>query len=634
MHDALSTHLGDALAVAFSAVGSADDDDAVWRIRKLTLDVTVNAQWDAAHLARVWADRLAYAVRRAMATGGDGVTVMRWPSTAAYLASFVREAANGTAWSRWWFDSFSGLRLLARSAQIRTALVRAAPIGATALTLMSAADVGLVVAQLSTPDARMVLDALAPASSADATDSAATALLAALRALDSSPRHADEERWSLRLVVEALRDRPWGTAGPLASVARAMARLSTVADEQSGRMGVVRRLLNDGNAGGLRLVLGNADAERLAPLAHASRVVVGAIAEQFAATALAGTAPARAADNDAWWMPIGAPFMLAPFAAALPLDDATRGWPAIGSGDEPADCCASAASLVRLLAMATACGGERAARILADSTARRLAGVGKDVSGRQLRDWVAQLGVTHAARLEWTVGGWRAATGTISNDTWLLADAAESDDQQVTPMRLALIDCSRGHWLAVRDDADGQLSGSVRALRHWLRPVRVDAPRELLVRDERHLPFAMTLAPASVDVRPAADGLADSRLDVPVAATLARHDRLVGELNWLALPASLGVPRPLELALAVVAQGLLRDLAWRLPGFARASLPHLWTNFLAVDAHVEQQPERLIARLGRPPLVMVIAMTGLMRSNYRLPWLGAMPIALFPSDTA
>jgi hypothetical protein len=633
MHDALSAHLGNALAVAFTAAG-IPHDECVWRIRKLTLDVTVSAQWDAPRLARAWAARLAHLVHHAMEGGGDGVLVMRWVSPAAYLASFVREAADGTAGSRWWFDTFSGLRLLARSTQIRTALVRDAPLGAAALVLMPAADVSLVVAQLSPYDARFVLDAIVPASEASNVDAAATALLEGHRVLDAWPSRAGEVRWALRLVVEALRTRPHVKTSAFANVACAMGRLSQIAAEQPARMAVVRRLLVNGNAAGLRLVLGDSDAERLAPLARASQPILDAIEERIAENAAPRPPTARETETDVAWMLISAPLMLAPFAAALPLDKATRGWPVIGGGDEPPAQSASASSLVRLLALATACGGERAARVLADPTVRRLAGVGNAVTVEQMRDWLGKVDVAHTARLEQTVCDWRIESGTISRGTWLLADTA-SDNPSGVASCLALMDCARGHWVGLREGDERRLSDGVQALRQWHGlPPAANRPRELLVITDRMARIAREIAPPSVDVRIAADVFRDLQGDDPIAATLARRERLASELDWLALPALLGVPRPMELAIAVVAQGILRDLAWRLPGFARASLPHLWVNFLAVDAQLEQEPQRLIARLGRPPLAMVIAITGIMRCTYRLPWLGAMQIALFPSDGA
>src|SRR5205823_1149816 len=137
-------------------------------------DVAVNAKWDGRQLARAWALQLARAVRRAIEKGGDGITVVRFGGRAAYLASFVREVADGTAWTRWWLDSFSGLKLLSRSAAIRTALVQEPALGARAFATMSAPDAGLVAAHLSSVDARTVLDALSPALAAGDDNDAAT----------------------------------------------------------------------------------------------------------------------------------------------------------------------------------------------------------------------------------------------------------------------------------------------------------------------------------------------------------------------------------------------------------------------------------------------------------------------------
>ena len=60
MHDALALHLPAALADPFEQAG-ASNDDVVWRIRRLELDVSVNAAWDAPQLARAWAAQLARA---------------------------------------------------------------------------------------------------------------------------------------------------------------------------------------------------------------------------------------------------------------------------------------------------------------------------------------------------------------------------------------------------------------------------------------------------------------------------------------------------------------------------------------------------------------------------------------------
>src|SRR5262249_19796639 len=97
----------------------------------------------------------------------------------------------------------------------------------------------------------------------------------------------------------------------------------------------------------------------------------------------------------------------------------------------------------------------------------------------------------------------------------------------------------------------------------------------------------------------------------------------------LALPASFGVGRPFDLSLSVAAQHLLRTFAWRLPGFAESNLPYLSRNFLEFAGSLEEEPARRVVRVGRPPLHLVLGMTGAMRQTYRLSWLDERPLALF-----
>jgi hypothetical protein len=100
----------------------------------------------------------------------------------------------------------------------------------------------------------------------------------------------------------------------------------------------------------------------------------------------------------------------------------------------------------------------------------------------------------------------------------------------------------------------------------------------------------------------------------------------------LTLRASFKIARRLDLALRIVAQQLLRTVAWRLPGFARSNLPYLSRNFLDFSASMEEDPARRVVRLGRPPLHLVLNMTGMTRQSYRLSWLDERPFALFQDE--
>jgi hypothetical protein len=114
--------------------------------------------------------------------------------------------------------------------------------------------------------------------------------------------------------------------------------------------------------------------------------------------------------------------------------------------------------------------------------------------------------------------------------------------------------------------------------------------------------------------------------------------------HWLTLdyaPASISTGYPdveylapedsqADRCLCLIAHAVLRNFAWRLPGFAGSSLPHLWTNFLDLQARVQKFDDRRIVRLSRPPLHVVLTMTGMLSSTYRLGWMDSCEFCLFP----
>jgi hypothetical protein len=74
----------------------------------------------------------------------------------------------------------------------------------------------------------------------------------------------------------------------------------------------------------------------------------------------------------------------------------------------------------------------------------------------------------------------------------------------------------------------------------------------------------------------------------------------------------------------------LERFARRLPGFATSQPEYLRRNFLAVEASIEREPSRIVVRVTRPPLHVLLSMTGLIRRKYTLAWLGETPIEIFP----
>ena len=88
--DAVAQHLlaqtlSHALANLFS-----ETDESVWLIRRLELDLAVNAAWDREQLTRVIAAQLARLLAGALNETGDG-NVVRFANRAAHLARFLTD---------------------------------------------------------------------------------------------------------------------------------------------------------------------------------------------------------------------------------------------------------------------------------------------------------------------------------------------------------------------------------------------------------------------------------------------------------------------------------------------------------------------------------------------------------------
>ena len=75
---------------------------------------------------------------------------------------------------------------------------------------------------------------------------------------------------------------------------------------------------------------------------------------------------------------------------------------------------------------------------------------------------------------------------------------------------------------------------------------------------------------------------------------------------------------------------MLRNFAWRLPGFSASSFRHLFDNFLDCPAKLRQSAKARVVALGRAPLSVVLNLTGTGRDTFVCPWLDDVPFQLFP----
>lgn len=624
LHDALEVHLADALNARFAEAARASDE-TIWRIRRLDLDLVVNTSWDENELADAWATECRRAVTHAIETGGDGVSVVRFASPASFLASFLSDVANGSCWSKWWYGEFTGLRLLTRAAAIRTALLRKPLVGLQALATLAPSAMVLVIAELTRQDARVVVDALcAVLEDRDTPDD--SAVLFAMARRDTLPVHRDdEERWVLRVLAESARVPAARPSRGFVALAHAMARLASLTAGAGERMAVIAHAIRLGDEVALQVVAFPDDADCLAPLLSLPASLRMEILTMVVSRDVVDATARHAPSSEFEWMPVAAPLLLAESVAAMPFEGATLGMPDIGTAGDPPAQCASAAALLRLWVMATACGGERAVRVLGDPIVRRLSGVGTQIATSDLVRWLGARTATDVQQLERVNAEWLWSRGAVGMGDWLLVHSQDRNDRPT----VVLLDAARGHWLVQRD---ASLAQSPAELLPWFNgsmvertPARVwcDTYESRAVLQEMPLTVDAVLLP-EIDDRDTSDRSQVQR----------RLDRLADELAWIALPVSLQVPAEVERALYVIAQGTLRTLAWRMPGFARATLPHLWANFLAVDAQVVVGEHRMVATLSRPPLAMIVSMTGLFHLSYLLPWMTPSAVKLFPSERA
>jgi hypothetical protein len=104
------------------------------------------------------------------------------------------------------------------------------------------------------------------------------------------------------------------------------------------------------------------------------------------------------------------------------------------------------------------------------------------------------------------------------------------------------------------------------------------------------------------------------------------------DLDYLALPRTTGIDPIWQRALTFGARQVMQGFAARLPGFGQSRYDYLHRNFLDFAATLEYEPARIVVRLGRPPLHLMLGLTGASRGTMRFDWLDARPLALFSEE--
>ena len=201
-------------------------DESLWFIRRLDVELAVDASWDPEQFARPWSTEIGRSVQRVLNGGERSGEVIRFSNRAAFLARFVTDLAHGSAWDCWYYTSFDSLRGLAVDQAICEALVRDPSLTETALRRMSdEGNLENVLGKLSPAGAAQILRTVANQSSSIANTRSVVESL--LNSPDSKLLRTGSPIDALRLCLNANR---LGTGDSIADLAGALDRLLSIAE--------------------------------------------------------------------------------------------------------------------------------------------------------------------------------------------------------------------------------------------------------------------------------------------------------------------------------------------------------------------------------------------------------------------
>jgi len=240
--------------------------------------------------------------------------------------------------------------------------------------------------------------------------------------------------------------------------------------------------------------------------------------------------------------------------------------------------------------------------------------------------WQRRISQEHLAMFMQTISTWQRERDAVEGQTLVLSRATLPGSSVAV-----LLDGSRGTWLAAKSYQRNRLERLVERLHGQL--LQYDQAETVLLSTEMFVEVLRSAYP-SLHIEALHSDVTIQKVeeDQALKEVLMRLDKLTPELSYLSMPSAFHLSRLVDLALSVVAQGIMRLFAWRLPGFARSSLPYLYSNFLDIPGSLEDEPTRRVVRVGEAPLNFILNLAGMNRSTYRISWLDERPFALFREE--
>jgi hypothetical protein len=522
LDDTVQQDLAEALRTAmFHSSSSADQ--SVWLIRLLDVDVDINAGWNRERLANSWAKQIERSLTVNLRSDADSQNVIRFPNRTAYLAAFLNDLANSSATGKWYYQNFDGLRLLPLSASLRTAICDDGNEGLRALLALENYQLNAILRSISSRDAQRVLERLMEVGNPTSNEDACLRVLLTV-CREARPYHLktlEEPNDALGLCLAVCRIHVELMTPTLTRVATSLVRLrSLLENAHANDRDKLIAAVTSKDITTLYRYLGSADAETLLPLTRCQPDQVHELAltllESRTEVALASKTPGLR------YTQFGGVFLLLPILDAMPIDEATEGWPTLSQ--------TTAASIVRFVVVMHCCGRTRASNLFADALIRDVMNIPPTLSSEKLIEW--------------------------------------------------------------QNEVKGQQLRSLnRMLEQWTHP-------------------------------------ATQELTLSASDAVVRRTRIAKNAAYLSL-GTFRFSKPFARVMHVAAQNLLRNFARKLPGFSTSGFAYLYSNFLDFPATLEDEPTRRVITLGRPPLNLILNMSGLNRGSYQLSFTGERAFALF-----
>jgi hypothetical protein len=545
----------------------------VWLIRRLEVMARVASDWPGSRIAQVIAAGTARKLAGTLERGVDGATVVWFPDRPAFVARFLLDCAAGRAAGRWEYGEFEDDGW-APSPAIRAVLEREPSTALDALARLPEHDIRTVVERLGPADADAALAALAIAMTSNAADPAPFVVAALGRLLQRSALPAEPRAAALALFIEVARQRastpPTRTDKRAREAARLWAFIRAAPAGEAAKLGTA---MASGPGSQVGLGVLGAVPELVAwpevPRDEAVQVLMRARSGE----------PERSGQQRESMLAtdLGGMFLILPLLEGFAWRSITSGWPDLG-GVGPA-------AVAQFLAVVGALGAHRNSAAVLDPVLRRALGIPFDVAAPAFSAWSREI---EPDAVRWSTKAFMGG---------LFRDGKVSGAVTIAPMEdgVVAVDGARGIWLGAAPAAPASV-------------------RELVECIDDALGRAVAVT--------GSDAWIEACLQPGRAKPDPINERLLFRLGRQARYATLGEPfdlaSPVREAFMLASQTLARELASRLPGFSRSTLPYLSDNVLSFEATVDFEPTRHVVRVGDPPLHLLLSLAGLNRSRFHL----------------